>query len=92
MYKLTGKTALITGASSGIGAATAMLFASEGAKVICVARKPINREGVNIEQNINSSYPNSAKFFECDVTNKKSILSLYKKINEPHGGGDRYFI
>ena len=36
--KLEGKTALVTGASRGIGLAIARLFASEGARVACVAR------------------------------------------------------
>lgn len=39
MKQLSGKVAIVTGASSGIGYAAASLFASEGAKVIVTARR-----------------------------------------------------
>lgn len=39
MNRLQGKTAVITGGNSGVGAAAAILFASEGANVVISARR-----------------------------------------------------
>jgi len=39
MFSLTNKVAIVTGASSGIGRATAKLFAEQGAKIVVAARR-----------------------------------------------------
>ena len=44
MGRLTGRTAIITGASSGIGRATALLFAAEGATLVVGARRAVELE------------------------------------------------
>ena len=44
--ELEGKTIIITGASSGIGAAAALLFAGEGANLVLGARRRAELEGV----------------------------------------------
>ena len=40
MNRLAGKTAIVTGAASGIGRAAAELFAAEGARVVAVDLAP----------------------------------------------------
>ena len=46
MNRLEGKVAIITGGNSGVGAATAMKFAAEGAKIVITARREAQLEEV----------------------------------------------
>ena len=76
MGKLDGKIALITGGTSGIGEASAKLFAEEGATVIVVGRN--KNKGAEIEKEIQKYNPKSF-YFECDITSNNQIGDLRKK-------------
>ena len=68
--KLAGKVAIITGGSDGIGEATALRFAEEGAKVVIMARG--ETKGLNVQENIRSK-GGDATFISCDVSNSESV-------------------
>ncbi len=63
--RLAGKTALITGGNSGIGRATALLFAAEGAAVTLTGRDRERGEGVRAEIERSGG---KALFISCDVS------------------------
>ena len=88
MGKLDGKIALITGGTSGIGEASAKLFAEEGATVIVVGRN--KNKGAEIEKEIQKYNPKSF-YFECDITSNNQIGDLRKKIEEVFGRLDILF-
>ena len=72
MDKFTNKVVLITGATSGIGAATARKFAEEGAIVILVGRN--QQRGVKLQQEIRAN-GGVGLFVACDVSKESSSSS-----------------
>ena len=71
--RLQDKVAIVTGAASGMGAATARLFASEGAKV--VVADMLEAEGEAVAQSIKSNR-GEARFQRLDVASEKDWDAL----------------
>jgi NAD(P)-dependent dehydrogenase (short-subunit alcohol dehydrogenase family) len=84
-HGLAGRTVLITGASSGIGRASALAVARKGAKVILVARRASELEEVRDEitaaGGVASAYP-------CDLTDGDAVDALVKDVLGEHGAID----
>lgn len=68
--KLNGKVAIVTGAGAGIGRATSLLFASEGAKVAAVDLAPDGIQGLAKEI---QSAGGSAEAIRADVSNSMDV-------------------
>ena len=84
MGKLEGKTAIVTGASHGIGLGIANVFAKEGAKVVMVARgKAVLNEAQAI---CDAGY--EATGYQCDVTSEEECSKLVAFTVEHYGGLD----
>ena len=84
--RMKDKVALITGAASGMGAATARLFAREGAKAVVVA-DVLDKEGEAVVADIRKSQ-GKADFIHLDVTDEAQWKAAVDKTVAQHGGLD----
>ena len=88
MGKLEGKVAIVTGASRGIGAAAARVFAAEGAKVVLAARKGAALEAVAEEIRAAGG---EALAVETDVADEASVKRLIEAAVQAFGRVDVAF-
>lgn len=86
MNLLTGKTALVTGASRGIGRAVALKLAQGGAKVIINYSRSDKAANDLAEQIIKDG--GSAVCVKADVSSIDSVKEMVEFINKEHGGVD----
>ena len=82
MNRLAGKTAFLAGATSGIGRASAELFAAEGAQVVVAGRRAA--EGEEVVDGIRA-LGREAIFIRTDVTEEASIASAIDQTVRHYG-------
>lgn len=85
MSRLAGKTALITGGSTGIGLASAIRFAAEGARVYIAGRRQ-----AEIDKAI-ATIGHGATGIRCDVSSLADLDHLYAQIKSEAGQLDILF-
>ncbi len=85
MGSLDNKVAVITGASSGIGEATARVLANEGAAVVLAARRKERLEDLKSELEGNGG---KALVVETDVTKREDTQNLIQQAKDAFGSVD----
>ena len=83
--RFSGKTVIVTGAASGIGAETTRLFASEGATVFACDIDVAGGEKLAAETQ------GDVRFVECNVCDPAAIKALMDRAAEETGGIDTVF-
>lgn len=88
MAAFTGKVALVTGGSSGIGRATAVAFAREGAKVVVASRRI--KEGEDTVKLIKKA-GSEGSFIKTDVAKADDVKAMVEKTVAIYGRLDYAF-
>ncbi len=84
MFRLDGKTAIVTGAGSGIGLAIASTFAQNGARVFALDRDL--KAAARIVENIREA-GGRASAFECDVSIAESVEAAFARVDSDNHPG-----
>lgn len=85
MGRLSGKTAIVTGASSGIGRAIALRFAAEGAKIVVADITVAPREGGAPTEQAITDIGGTAMRIACDVSRWEDVDALVSRTVEVWG-------
>ncbi len=81
---LKDKVALVTGGSGGMGNATCLLLAAEGAKVVVNYRSSVERGNAVVKQ-IKEKFGTEALAVYADVGQESDVLAMFEKIDETFG-------
>src|ERR1700694_4933859 len=77
LFRLEGKTAIVTGSGSGIGKAVALLFARQGAAMHLL---DLNEDAVNATAREIAEEKGQAIPQPCDVTNAAQVREVFRRI------------
>jgi len=77
-----GQVVIVTGAASGIGKASAILFASRGAKVVCL---DLNEDGLKAVVNEIAASGGSASYKTMDVSSQEAVKGGVADLLKEHG-------
>lgn len=89
--RLSGKVAVITGSSSGIGRATALAFAAEGASLVCSDLRQEARSEYRTDSSDLTTVEEAEKlgakvvYQKCDTTQAAEIEALIQKAVQTYG-------
>ena len=83
---LTGKTAIVTGGSRGIGRAIALCLAEEGANVAVIYAG--NTAAAEETQKAIAEKGGQAIAIQCDVANEDAVTAMMKQVKEQFGSID----
>jgi len=82
LFDLSGKVALITGASSGLGQQFARVLAKKGATIVIAARRKEKLEAFAKELESNGT---KCLALTCDVTNEQNVIDMVKQASATFG-------
>jgi hypothetical protein len=81
--KLKDKVVVITGASSGIGEATALRIAADGAKLVLMARREDRLQ--ELAQKLMDEYQTDSMVVKLDITDREAVLEAFEEVKNNYG-------
>ena len=82
-FDLRGKTAIVTGCSTGLGVQMAKALANQGANIVALARRQDKIEAV--AKQIKEQFEVDTLAVKCDITDTEAVNAAVKKVLDRFG-------